>query len=99
MSVLTLLLVALGYLVLAFGLFAVVDAALRPTAVFPAAGKLTKPAWVAILAVADLVLLLFGFLGLLGIVGLVAVIVYLVDARPALRELQNQSGPPYLPGR
>ena len=85
------LLFVLGYAALGLKVFALIDACIRPSAAFPAAGKLTKLAWVAILAVA----VLFGgldLLGLFGLIGLVACIVYLVDVRPAVKELQGGSG-------
>ena len=73
---------SLGALVLK--IWALADAVYRPAPAYVAAGKLTKLAWVAILAVA--VLLTGGdFLGLLGLVAVVAAIVYLVDVRPAVR--------------
>ena len=75
-------------LLLGLAAWALVDAALRPTAAFPAAGKLTKPAWVAILALCvGLCLLGVGLLGLLGGAVAVATILYLVDVRPAVREV------------
>ncbi len=40
------------------GVFAFVDAAIRPSGAYVAAGKLTKPAWLAILGVAILLDLL-----------------------------------------
>ncbi len=90
----SLLLLVLGLGALVLKLWALVDSVTRPAAAFPAAGKLTKPAWIAILAVAVLFTLLGGaqFLGLTGIIGTIAAIVYLVDVRPAVREL-NQGGP------
>ncbi len=82
-----LLLSVLSLGALALKLWALVDACVRPGAAYAAAGKLSKPAWIAILAVA--VLLTGGdFLGLLGLVSVVAAIVYLVDVRPAVRELK-----------
>ncbi len=80
-----LLLLGLGLALLALKLWALVDACTRPAPYFPAAGKLTKLAWVAILAAA---VLLGGLsvLGLFGLVGTVAAIVYLVDVRPAVRD-------------
>ena len=71
-------LVGLGLFVLK--LWALVDCATRPTAAFPLHNKLTKVAWLVILALA----LLFGGLGILGIAGTVAAIVYLVDVKPAV---------------
>lgn len=76
-----LLLVGLGVLVLK--VWALVDCATRPTEAFPLHGKLTKVAWLVILALA---LLLGGtnVLGLFGLAGTIAAIVYLVDVRPAV---------------
>ncbi|HSV65456.1 MAG TPA: DUF2516 family protein [Mycobacteriales bacterium] len=70
--------------------WAAVDAAIRPTPTYVAAGKLTKPAWLAI-TIAALVLGLVtqDLLSLFRIAALVASIVYLVDVRPALREVQG----------
>ena len=83
---LLLLVVNLGLLALAG--WALIDAAMRPAAAFPAAGKLTKPAWVAILAVCvGLCLLGVRLLGLLGGAIAVATILYLVDVRPAVRDI------------
>lgn len=82
-----LLLSALGLGALVLKVWALADALYRPGQAYVAAGKLTKPAWVVILAVA---LLLTGgdFLGLLGLLSVIAAIVYLVDVRPAVRELK-----------
>ena len=76
--------------VFTFGLklWALADACTRPQAGYVAAGKLTKLAWVGILAAAVL-LGLGSVLGLLSLAGTVAAIVYLVDVRPAVRELQR----------
>lgn len=82
-----LLLLTLGVGALALKVWALVDAIGRPAAAFPAAGKLTKVAWIVILASA---VLLGGthVLGLFGLLGLVAAIVYLVDVRPAVRQMR-----------
>lgn len=80
------LLVGLG--TLAVKVWALADAGTRPTAAFPAAGKLTKPAWLGILVAAVVLGFLFGPLGIFGLVGLIAAIVYLVDVRPAVREMR-----------
>jgi hypothetical protein len=66
--------------------FAFIDAATRPTAIFPAAGKQTKLFWVGLLALA----LLSTFMAFLSIAGLVAALVYIVDVRPAIRELPRR---------
>lgn len=83
------------FLVLNLGLlllsgWAFVDAATRPAAAFVAAGKLTKPAWLAITGVSLALCLLVGIdlMGLLGGLVAVATIVYLVDVRPAVREVR-----------
>jgi hypothetical protein len=74
---------------LAVGVWALVDCAIRATAAFPAAGKLTKPAWLAITAVAAVAQYWFAALSILGIAAIVASIVYLVDVRPAVRSVQG----------
>ena len=78
----------LGLIALGVKLWALVDAIIRPGDAYVAAGKLTKPAWIAILAVA---VLLTGasFTGLLGIIAIIAAIVYLVDVRPAVRSMRR----------
>ena len=81
-----LFLFGLNLVLLAFAVWALVDAVIRPAAAFPAAGKLTKPAWLAILTLCvGLCLLGAQLLGLIGGLIAVAVIVYLVDVRPAVR--------------
>ncbi len=81
------LLLLLGVALLALKVWALVDACLRPAAAFPAAGKLTKLAWIAIL-VAAVLLSGLSVLSLFGLLGTVAAIVYLVDVRPAVRGLR-----------
>ena len=83
----SLLLLVLGLGALALKVWALVDAATRPAEAYVAAGKLTKVAWIVILALA---VLLGGanILGIFGLVGLVAAIVYLVDVRPAVRGMR-----------
>ena len=83
-----LLFYVVGLVILATELWALIDAALRPAAAFPAADKLTKPIWTAILAGALLLSFLFGGTSLFGLAGIVAAIVYLVDVRPAVRSMR-----------
>lgn len=73
-------------LVLVVKLLALADAVLQPSAAFPAAEKGRKAGWVVGLVIACL---LQG-IGLLGIAALVAAIVYLVDVRPALRQVRGR---------
>ena len=75
---------------LALQVYALVDAAIRPAAAYVAAGKLTKPAWVAILAIALAVVQMSGWFGPLGLAAIVATIVYFVDVRPALRRVTDR---------
>ena len=87
-TVLNVLLLAL----LAFKIFAFVDAAVRPAAAYPAAGKLTKLAWLLFLGIAAVFDLLWGGVtSILTILGTVAAIVYVVDVRPALRQISPRS--------
>ncbi|WP_299952522.1 DUF2516 family protein [uncultured Modestobacter sp.] len=77
------------YATLALGVWAFVDAVIRPAAGFVAAGKLTKPAWMAITGIATLVLLWQGPLSFLGLPAVIAAVVYLVDVRPSVRGLRR----------
>ena len=82
--------VTLGVLVLA--VWAFVDALIRPAPAFAAAGKLTKPGWLAITAIAALVIYFLGALSFLGLPAVIASVVYLVDVRPAVRGLKRGGG-------
>lgn len=81
------LLLLLGLAAFGLKVWALVDACVRPAPAFPVAGKLTKIAWIVILALA-VVLGGASVLGLFGIAGIVAAIVYLVDVRPAVRGIR-----------
>jgi hypothetical protein len=64
----------------------------RKAAAFPAANKLTKPAWLAILIVGGVLGSLFSYpLNLLSLASVVAAVVYLADVRPAVREVSGGS--------
>lgn len=87
-TVLNVILLAL----LAFKIFAFVDAALRPGPAYEAAGKLTKLAWLLFLGIAAVFDLMWGSVtSILTILGTVAAIVYVVDVRPALRQISPRS--------
>ena len=81
--------VALYYGTLALTVWAFADALVRPAPGYVAAGKLTKPAWLGITAVAALVIYLMGPMTFLGLPAVIAAIVYLVDVRPAVRGLRR----------
>ncbi|MFZ0159312.1 MAG: DUF2516 family protein [Kineosporiaceae bacterium] len=96
--------VALAVAAFVMEAYALIDATRTRSDAFVAAGKLTKQKWVAILAVAAA----FGFislpiggggrmnsLGFLSIVAVVASAVYLVDVKPAVRQIRGggSSGP------
>jgi len=76
------------YGLLALRTWALVDCLTRKVAAFPAVDKLTKPAWVAMLAVADVL----GYLLPLGFFTVITVLpasIYLADVRPAVREISE----------
>jgi hypothetical protein len=71
-------------------IYAFVNAAMQRSDAYPAANKLTKPAWLAILGIAGLLsLVLSGGTGM--VIAAVAAGVYLVDVRPKLLEVQGKS--------
>lgn len=77
------------YGTLALALWAFVDALVRPASGFVAAGKLTKPGWLAITGLAVLVIYFFSPMSFLGLPAIIGAIVYLVDVRPAVRGLRR----------
>ncbi|MFE1309195.1 DUF2516 family protein [Streptomyces sp. NPDC058755] len=83
----------LKIILMALAAFGLVDAALRREDAFRAADKQNKVFWLIILGIALVVSYLFSILGILPIVGLVASIVYIVDVRPALKQVSGGSGP------
>jgi hypothetical protein len=80
----------LHWAVVALAAWALVDALMRPAPGYVAAGKLTKPAWAGITALA-LVIAYFTtpLAGFFWVPAVVASAVYLVDVRPALRGLRR----------
>ena len=77
--------------------YAFVDAFFRPADAYVAAGKLTRTAWLIILGLGLVVgVVLQSPVSLLNIAALIAAIVYLVDVRPAVREIgrpDRRNGP------
>ncbi|MGH4029489.1 DUF2516 family protein [Actinomycetota bacterium Odt1-20B] len=77
----------LSLALIVFSGFALLDAAFRREDAYRAADKKTKPFWLIILGLAFVVNLLFPIMSFLPIIGLVATIVYMVDVRPAIRQI------------
>lgn len=80
------------WVAVALAVWALVDALVRPAPAYVAAGKLTKPAWGAITAVALLIAYFMPVLSFLWLPALVGSIVYLVDVRPAVRGMRRGGG-------
>lgn len=73
--------------------FCLIDAAVRREDAYRAADKQKKVFWVVLLAAAVVWDFFFGALiGILSIAGLIAAIVYLVDVRPALKQVDGRRG-------
>ncbi|ASY36758.1 MULTISPECIES: DUF2516 family protein [unclassified Streptomyces] len=72
-----------------FCAFAFFDSLFRREDAFRAADKKTKPFWAIVLGLALAVALIFGVgpMSFLSIIGLIAAIVYVVDVRPALKQV------------
>ena len=83
--------VSLIVLVVMLGIkgFAFVSSLLFSGEAYSAAGKLTKPAWCAILGLgfAAQVIFMRSPFGILNLAAIIAAFVYLADVRPALREM------------
>ncbi|NSC22510.1 DUF2516 family protein [Streptomyces albus subsp. chlorinus] len=78
----------IGIVMLALAVFAFVDGALRREDAYRAADKQNKQFWLIILGLTILVNLLIPFL-MLQLIGLIASIVYIVDVRPALKQVMG----------
>lgn len=82
----------LGLISLAMALFALgafIDAALHREDAYRAADKNTKAFWLIILGLSAVVMKLFSILSFLPVIGLIATIVYVVDVRPALKQVSG----------
>jgi hypothetical protein len=73
----------------ALRVWAFADCITRKIAAFPAADKLTKPAWLVILLIAGLfgTFLSSSPIGPVSLISVVVAAVYLADVRPAVREV------------
>jgi hypothetical protein len=85
------LMLIIGVLALGVEAFALVDAIRQRTDAFPAAGKLTKPLWLVILAVATAVGVIFVLnpFNIFNLIAFVAAGVYLADVRPAVKAISG----------
>lgn len=88
LSSMLLLVVSIGlWLLMAF---AFIDAAIRPSAAYAAAGKRSKLLWTLIIGIALAVsLATLSAIGIFGLVGIVAALVYILDVRPAVRSVSG----------
>ena len=73
-----------------------IDAIIRPSAAFPAAGKQTKPLWLVILGVAFVIgiggaVANVSLISVFPIVAFVAASIYLVDVRPKVKSIKSGS--------
>ena len=80
----------LFYGLIALRAWALLDCITRKAAAFPAVDKLTKPAWLAILVLANLL----GYFGgpptyPISLISVIVAAVYLADVRPAVREISS----------
>jgi uncharacterized membrane protein len=87
----SLVLTVLGAAALGCELFAFIDALRHPEGAYVAASKRTRTFWLIVTGVALLlgVVTLFNVISIIGIVAFVAAAVYLVDVRPALRQVRG----------
>ena len=81
---------------IALRVWALIDCLTRKAAAFPAANKLTKPAWAAILLISGALGTLLGppttpstTLSVFSLVSTVVSAIYLADVRPAVREISG----------
>jgi hypothetical protein len=82
----------LKILLMALAAFGLCDAAFRREDAFRAADKQNKVFWLIILGLALVVSYLVSLFSFLPVIGAVASIVYIVDVRPALRQISGGSG-------
>jgi hypothetical protein len=80
---------ALLVLCLAVEAWSLIHCLLQRAEAFTSAGKLSKWAWVGINIVGVFLTLLFGTLGIFGLLAITAALVYLLDVRPAVREVSG----------
>ncbi|WP_068396756.1 DUF2516 family protein [Kribbia dieselivorans] len=88
------ILTVLGLAAFIVEVIAFVDALRHRPDAYTAAGKLTKPAWVAITGIAALLgfVVMGNPLNLFGLLAVGAALVYVLDVRPALRRVLGNRG-------
>ena len=85
------ILTAVTLVIFAVQAFAFIDAVSHRPEAYPAADKLTKPAWLIILGVALAAhMIIWNPISFLNIIGTIAALVYVLDVRPALRALTRR---------
>nr|BFD84077.1 DUF2516 family protein [Streptomyces sp. Xyl84] len=82
----------LKILLMVLAAFGLCDAAIRREDAFRAADKQNKVFWLIVLGLALVVSYLFSILSFLPIIGVIASIVYIVDVRPALKQVSGGGG-------
>ncbi|CAL9489072.1 DUF2516 family protein [Streptomyces albus] len=82
----------ISLVLLALAVFAFVDGVLRREDAYRAADKQTKQFWLIILGLTVVVNLAVPWFFLLQLIGAVASIVYIVDVRPALKQVMGRGG-------
>lgn len=88
----SLFMLVVAFALLGVKIFALVSALIYSGESYEAAGKLSKPAWSAILGVGVVAALVFpgSPIGLINLVFTIAAFVYLADVRPALSSLTRR---------
>src|SRR5688572_24219357 len=87
---------AIFFATMVVALWAFVHCLLQRSDAFPAIGTLPKGAWLAIIGVATALAALmlpgFGYINIFGMIAVAAACVYLLDVRPALRDVTGGRG-------
>jgi len=82
----------LRYAFIVLHVWAVLDCLVRKAAAFPAADKLTKLAWLAILVFAGVLgTFIPPTVGPVSLIAIVVVAIYLADVRPAVRDIVSEN--------
>jgi hypothetical protein len=79
--------------VLVVELFAFINCLTQRADAFPAVGAIPKGGWLALTGGAIIFTLLLGWTSIFGMIAVAAALIFLLDVRPALREVTGGSGP------